>query len=69
LLSGVAVAIVASFTVAANAQTVCAWPTMQGQCLPPPAGGSIISFPTGPWQRQAYVPGNFPTADTIHLAQ
>ena len=69
LLSGVAVAIVASFTVAANAQTMCAWPTMRGQCLVPPAGGSIISYPTGPWERHAYVPAKFPTSDTIHLTQ
>jgi hypothetical protein len=67
LLSGVAVAIVASLTVAANAQ--CAWPNMDGRCLVPPPGGSIISYPTGPWERQAYVPGNFPSADTIHLSQ
>ena len=66
LLSGVAVAIVASFTVAANAQTACAWPTMHGQCLVPPPGGSIISYPTGPWERQAYVPGDLP--NTVHLA-
>lgn len=76
LLSGVAVAIVAAFTVAANAQALCAWPTMQGQCLPPPPGGSIISYPAplspllmGPWETQAYVPGNFPGPDTVHLAQ
>lgn len=77
LVSGVAAAaIVAAFTVAASAQTVCAWPTMAGQCLPPPPGGSIISYPAplgpvvlGPWQTQAYVPGAFPTADTVHLAQ
>lgn len=67
LLSGVAVAIVASFTVAANAQ--CAWPTMTGQCLAPPPGGSIIAYPPGPWERQAYVPGNFPGADTIQLSR
>jgi len=77
LLSGVAAAIVATFTVAASAQTLCAWPTMQGQCLPPPPGGSIISYPAplnpvflmSPWQTQAYVPGNFPGPDTVHLAQ
>jgi hypothetical protein len=76
LLSGLAVAIVASFTVAANAQTLCAWPTTQGQCLPPPPGGSIISYPAhfgilafSPWQTEAYVPGNFPGPDTVHLAQ
>jgi hypothetical protein len=76
LLSGVAAAIVATFAVAASAQTLCAWPTMQGQCLPPPPGGSIISYPAhlglvgmGPWETQAYVPGNFPGPDTIHLAQ
>jgi hypothetical protein len=76
LLSGVAAAIVATFSVAAGAQALCAWPTMQGQCLPPPPGGSIISYPaplglvvTSPWQTQAYVPGNFPGPDTVHLAQ
>jgi hypothetical protein len=69
LLSGVAVAIVASFAVATNAQAMCAWPTMTGQCLAPPPGGSIIAYPPGPWQRQAYVPGNFPGPDTIHLSQ
>jgi hypothetical protein len=76
LLSGVAVAIVATFAVAANAQVMCAWPTMQGQCLPPPPGGSIISYPArlgfiigSPWQTNAYVPGQFPTADTVHLSQ
>jgi hypothetical protein len=74
LLSGVAAAIVASFTVAAGAQTFCAWPTMQGQCLPPPPGGSIISYPArlgfivgSPWQTNAYVPGQFPGPDTVHL--
>jgi hypothetical protein len=77
LLSGLAVAIVASFSVAASAQTLCAWPTMQGVCLPPPPGGSIISYPAhfgptllnSPWQTDAYVPGNFPGPDTVHLAQ
>ncbi|HEY1797270.1 MAG TPA: hypothetical protein VGG57_14255 [Stellaceae bacterium] len=76
LLSGVAAAIVASFSFAAGAQTLCAWPTMQGQCLPPPPGGSIISYPAhfgillmSPWQTDAYVPGNFPGPDTVHLAQ
>jgi hypothetical protein len=74
LLSGLAVAIVASFTVAASAQTMCAWPTMAGVCLPPPPGGSIISYPAplgfvvgSPWQTNAYVPGNFPGPDTVHL--
>jgi hypothetical protein len=75
LLCGVAAAIVASFTISANAQAVCAWPTMAGQCLPPPPGGSIISYPApfgmpgAVWETQAYVPAKFPTADTIHLAQ
>lgn len=77
LLGGVAAAVLASFTVAAGAQTLCAWPTMQGQCLPPPPGGSIISYPAplgptllnSPWQTEAYVPGNFPGPDTVHLAQ
>ena len=77
LLSGVAAAIVATFTVAASAQTMCAWPTMQGQCLPPPPGGSIISYPaplnpilfSSPWQTNAYTPGQFPTPDTVHLTQ
>lgn len=69
LLSGVAAAIVATFAVAASAQTACAWPTMQGQCLPPPPGGSIISYPTDPWQHQPYVPGEFPGADTITLSR
>ncbi|HEY1797838.1 MAG TPA: hypothetical protein VGG57_17125 [Stellaceae bacterium] len=76
LLSGAAAALVASITVAANAQAMCAWPTMVGQCLPPPPGGSIISYPAplgipafSPWQTEAYVPGAFPTADTVHLAQ
>ncbi len=76
LLRGVAAALVASFTVAASAQTMCAWPTMAGQCLPPPPGGSIISYPAplgfiamSPWQTEAYVPGEFPTADTIHMSQ
>jgi hypothetical protein len=76
LLSGVAAAIVATFTFAASAQAMCAWPTMGGQCLPPPPGGSIISYPVHPgpmplggWEGQAYVPGGFPTPDTVHLAQ
>ncbi|HEX3885055.1 MAG TPA: hypothetical protein VHW66_20545 [Stellaceae bacterium] len=76
LLSGVAAAIVATFAVAASAQTRCAWPTMSGQCLPPPPGGSIISYPAhfgllmmSPWQTEAYVPGNFPGPDTVHLSQ
>ena len=79
LLGGVAAAIVASFAVTAvtaHAQAMCAWPTMQGQCLPPPPGGSIISYPAhfgmlvmSPWQTEAYVPGAFPTDDTVHLAQ
>jgi hypothetical protein len=77
LLSGVAAAIVASFAVTASAQALCAWPTMQGQCLPPPPGGSIISYPArlgptllnSPWQTDAYVPGNFPGPDTVHLAR
>lgn len=76
VLGGVAAAIMASFAVAAGAQTLCAWPTMQGQCLAPPYGGSIISYPaplgfvvTSPWQTEAYVPGAFPTADTVHLSR
>jgi hypothetical protein len=76
LLSGVAVAIVASFAMAASAQAMCAWPTMQGQCLPPPPGGSIIAYPAplgspllGSLHSQAYVPGNFPGPDTVHLPQ
>lgn len=74
LLSGLAVAIVATFSVAAHAQAMCAWPTMQGQCLPPPPGGSFISYPAplgvplmGPWQMGVYVPGTFPGPDTVHL--
>lgn len=76
LLSGAAAALVASISVAAHAQAACAWPTMLGQCLPPPPGGSIISYPaplspmlSGPWQTEAYVPGAFPTTDTVHLSQ
>jgi hypothetical protein len=76
LLSGVAVAIVASFAVATNAQAMCAWPTMTGQCLPPPPGGSIIAYPAhfgvlmmSPLEANAYVPGNFPGPDTVRLSQ
>jgi len=77
LLSVAAAAIVVSFAVAAQAQVRCAWPTMQGQCLPPPPGGSIISYPAplgptlfnSPWQTNAYVPGQFPTPDTVHLSE
>jgi hypothetical protein len=76
LLSGFAAAIVATFAVAASAQSMCAWPTSSGQCLPPPPGGSIISYPAplgvpffSPWQTRVYVPGQFPSADTVHLAQ
>jgi hypothetical protein len=77
LLSGIAAAAVASFAVAASAQTLCAWPTTLGQCLPPPPGGSIISYPAplgptlfnSPWETMAYPPGKFPTADTVHLSQ
>jgi hypothetical protein len=68
LLGGAALVIAASFAVPARAQTVCAWPTMLGQCLPPPPGGSFIASPTGPWETRPYVPGDFsPDAEsTVH---
>jgi hypothetical protein len=77
LLGGVALAIAASFAVPAGAQTFCAWPTTQGVCLPPPPGGSMISYPApfgptlwnSPWESRAYVPGAFPGPDTVHLAK